>query len=45
MGIKDEKLLKRLVDFDAEYFLYMYRHRVDWDKGIKDILGELPDDI
>ena len=45
LGIKDEKLLKKLINYDARYFLYMYSHRKDFDKHLQKILDELPDDF
>ena len=45
LGIKNEKLLEKLVHFDAKYFMYMFRHRVGFDKAIKDLNDELPDDF
>lgn len=45
LGIKNEKLLEKLVNFDARYFLYMYNHRLEFDKAIKELEDELPEDF
>ena len=45
LGIKNEKLLEKLVYYDAKYFMYMYKHRLDFNKAIKDLEDELPDDF
>ena len=45
LGIKDEKLLEKLVHSDAKYFMYMYSHIIDLNKAVKDLNDELPDEF
>ncbi len=45
LGIKDEKLLEKLVHSDAKYFMYMYSHIIDFNKAVKDLNDELPDEF
>ena len=45
LGIKNEKLLEKLVHFDAKYFMYMYSHIIDFNKAVKDLEDELSDDF
>ena len=45
LGINDEILLNRLVDFDSMYSTYMYLYRKDFDENLQKLLDELPDDF
>ena len=44
MGINDDQLLKKLMEFDATYFMYMFYHNKQWDEGIKELEAEFSDD-
>ena len=45
LGIKDEELLKKLIECDALYFTFMYLHRNTFNENFQKILDEISDDF
>ena len=42
LGVKNQELLEKLIEMDAEYFTYMFIHRQNFNAELERLLNDIP---